>query len=132
MAATITSQTILDGERNLVVKTHLVGDDSGEITNSMMVNMSEYSGSPTDLKIMHINSSLTGFSVHLHWGADTNVDIYNLPTGEQDLDFTKAGGLVNNAGSGKTGDILFSTVGIALNEEGTITLTMKKRTKTVY
>ena len=50
----------------------------------------------------------------------------DITAGDSDQDFTVEGGLVNNAGAGKTGDIMLTTRGIGV-EEGTIVLHMKKR-----
>lgn len=127
MANAITKQTIINDSRNLVVKIHIVGDGSGDETATNLVDISALDSKADRVKITKIISSLEGFSVNLIFDATANVDIMTLTQTDTTLDFTDIGGLVNNAGSGRTGDILMDTVGLAAAEEGTIILHMKKR-----
>jgi hypothetical protein len=127
MTITITKQTIVDGERNVVVKAILIGADGSDVTDTLLIDASDYSGSFTDLKIMKIQAHLDGFRVMLEWDATTNVDAISIPGDEWvNYDFFDFGGLPNNAGTGKTGDILIDTLGMAATEEGTIVLWMRK------
>ena len=127
MANTITSQTLLDGPRNLVVKVKITGDGSGEESDTDLVDISDFTGPPGEVSIEKIKSSLVGFSTKLSWNATTNVDALDLPVGENHMDFTPYGGLTNNAGTGVNGDILFSTVGLGAADDGTIVLEMRKK-----
>ena len=124
-ALVITKQTIHDGERNLVVKVHLLGS-STEATAADLITMADYSGAPDNVKIMKIESSLENFHVTLLWEASTDVSFWDIPAGDAKADFTTEGGLVNNAGTGVTGDILITTRGVGV-EEGTFVIHMKKR-----
>jgi hypothetical protein len=64
-------------------------------------------------------------SVNLLWDATTDVLAIALPSDVSDtLDFREIGGLKNNAGSGVTGDIQFTTVGHATGDTYTIVLEM--------
>lgn len=129
MALTITKQTINDGPRNLVVKIHLLGD-STDVTATLLINVSDYSdptpGVGASVKVMRIVSTLENFHCTLLWDATTDVSFADIPAGNHDQDFSKEGGLVNNAGTGITGDIMLTTRGIGV-EEGTFVLHMKKR-----
>lgn len=127
MANTLTKQTLQDGERNLVVKCVIVGDGvEGDWSDQLLIDASTYTGAPSDLKIMKIWASLAGFSAMLEWDATTNVDIVSIPADDEvNRDFKEIGGLVNNAGTGKTGDILIDTTGLGA-EEGSIVLWMRK------
>lgn len=129
MAITVTKQTIIDGARNLVVKIHLLGD-SNEAAALLLINVSDYSaptpGAGASVKVMRIVSSLDNFHCTLLWDADTDVSFADIPAGNHDQDFSKEGGLVNNAGAGITGDIMLTTNGIGA-EEATFVLHMKKR-----
>ena len=129
MAITLTKQTIHDGPRNLVVKVKLLGD-SVEATAVLLINVSDYSnptpGVGASVKLMRVVSALENFHVTLLWDADTDVPFCDVPAGNHDQDFSKEGGLVNNAGTGITGDIMITTSGIGV-EEGTLVLHMKKR-----
>lgn len=130
MTVAATLQTIHDGARNLVVKAHLSGDgtDASEV---QLIDASAYSapvpGVGASLKLMKVEYALDQFAVTLSWDASSNVEFLTLPPGSDTLDFTDIGGLINNAGSGITGDIDFSTVGNATGEDGFIVLHMRKR-----
>lgn len=131
MVATITNQILNDGERNLVVKVQISGDSAGDVTNRLIINVSDFAGYTSEafeLKINRLKANLVSFSAQLLWDADTNVKAYDI-VGDRPVndDFSKYGGLINDAGSGKTGDILISTSGLASGDEGTIVLEMKKR-----
>lgn len=127
MPNTITKQTIHDGDRNLVVKVNIAGDGSGDESSTELIDASSYKNAPSDLKIMRIVGTLSGFALTLEWNASANVDAYTIPGDEDvDIDFSQFGGLPNNAGSGKNGDIDFTTVGLG-SEDGSFTLYMKKK-----
>jgi len=127
-ANVITKQTIIDGSRKLVVKIHLDGHGvGGDEVNTVIVDASAYTPPAIDMKIVKIQSNLAGFVAHLIWNATANVDAFTLDSGESSHDFSCFGGLINNAGAGKNGDILLSTVGVGATDEGTIILTLEKR-----
>lgn len=129
MANTVDIQTLVDGPRNLVLKIYLESDGAaGELSAQTIVDVSTYSGAPSEVKIKRIQSDLTGFSASLLWDATTNEEIVNLSEGEGERDYCKFGGLINNAGAGKTGDILLTTEGFAAaGDRGSIVLEMAKR-----
>lgn len=127
---TITTQTLMDGARNVVQKFHL--DGASEETNATLVDVSALNGFSegefTEVKITAVQSSLTGFSATLHWDATANVDALQLLEGDQVRQcYEQFGGLINASGAGKTGDILISTNGLGAGDEGTIVLEMWKR-----
>jgi len=127
MANTLTKQTIFDGQRKVIVKIHIVGDGSGEETTANLIDASSYSPAFTDERLVSVTSSLVGFSASLIWDATANVDIVALAEGDTIIDFdVYAGGIANNAGAGKTGDILLQTVGLGAGDEGTIILELIK------
>lgn len=130
MAVTATLQTLHDGPRNLVVKAMLTGDGT-DATALKLIDASAYSnptpGVGASLKVMKIVSNMDGFTARLLWDATTDVEFATIPLDMGEQDYTDIGGLINNAGSGITGDINISTVGNASGEDGTITLYMKKR-----
>lgn len=125
--STLTTQTILDGERNVVIKGTIVGT-AVELTDALFVDVSALGGTPDNVKITRVQASLEAFGAELIWDATVNVSILDIPETEDfDQDYEKFGGLTNNAGAGKTGDILISTSGIAVGETGFVVLEMKKR-----
>ena len=66
-------------------------------------------------------------SVKIEFDASTNVLAAHLPADYADeLDFTSFTGIPNNAGSGVTGDIDFTTVGHGSGDAYTVVLTMVK------
>lgn len=130
MAVTATLQTIHDGARNLVVKAHLIGDGT-DVTALKLIDASAYAnpvpGVGASLKLMRVQSEMDGFTARLLWDATTDVEFCTIPNADADQDFSAAGGLINNAGTGITGDIMITTVGNAAGEDGTLILHMKKR-----
>jgi hypothetical protein len=131
MADAVTSQTIIDGERNCVMKFTNVSDGSGEsavakvdvsalATNSRGVSCSE-------VRVMRISHSVVGMSVQLFLNATTNVLLMEVAESSNGhMDFKDFGGLSNNAGSGKNGDILFTTKGHSSGDTYSIVLEMVK------
>ena len=77
---------------------------------------------------MAVQASFTGFSGTLLWDANTDVKATQVD-GDKDvhLKWWKSGGLVNNAGTSVTGDILITTVGLGAGDIGEITLFLKKK-----
>ncbi len=134
MANAITAQTIHDGPRNLVIKTYVVADGSGQESDTVIVNVSDFNDSVgaelARVRIMKVEASMTGaWSAQLLWDATTNVEIITIPGDVSDFnrDYSSHGGIPNNAGTGITGDILWSTLTLASADEGHITLYMKKQ-----
>lgn len=128
MPNAITSQTLVDGPRNTIVKITIVGDGSGEETNTVLFDASSYGYGSTNNKLMRIQYLLNGFDAVLYWDATANVVIKPLDQDiEEDSDFSDAGGIINNGGTGRTGDILISTNGLGSGDEGYIVLYIKQR-----
>lgn len=127
MANTFTTQILNDGIRNTVIQAYLESDATGEESNTVLVDASALSGTFSKLKVKRIHSTLTGFNAKLLWDATANVPFLNLIDGETDEDWTKQGGLQNNAGAGVTGDILITTDGFtAATDQGSITIHVQK------
>lgn len=131
MANTITKQTIVDGSKWLIVKCHVSGDGSGEETNTVLIDASTYNPAFTNGALSLLHANLTGFTCTLYWDATANVPIMNIPDYEVHLSENEmghlSGGIPNNAGAGKTGDILVSTSGLGAGDQGTIILKIKKK-----
>jgi len=129
MAATATEQIINNGPRNLVAKYTIAGT-TGDTTAGTLVDVSNVDASigVNALRLTKVQSTIHGFSCRLLWDATANVDLIDIGDGENvDLCFEDFGGLPNNAGSGATGDVLFTTTGYtAAGDGGHITLWFKK------
>lgn len=125
MANTVTLTTILDGKRNLIKRIDILGDGSGEVSDSVVVDVSAHGA--TAVAIVKEYHQLSGFTAALEWDATADTHIMTC-AGEGGLNFREIGGPINNnAGDGKTGDILLTTIGLGSGERGTITLEMVKK-----
>lgn len=124
MADTVSSQTLIDDARNVVMKFTNLSDGTGE-SAVLKVDVSALVGAPTRVKINKVHYSVAGMVATLLWGATTDVRILDLQ-GDGCFDAREFGGLYNNAGTGVTGDILLTTSGHSLNDSYTIILEMQK------
>lgn len=127
MADAVTSQTILDGERLFIGKFTNISDGTGE-TGVIKIDVSALSSNAAGnacngVKINKIWAQTQGMSVDILWDATTDVLCETIPENQFYLmDYSSFGGLPNNAGSGVTGDVLFTTVGAASGDRYTITI----------
>lgn len=127
MANIVTTQTLVDGSRNLVVHVAVVGDGSGEEIDTVIVDASSFTPAGIDYKLMKINGGADGCSAILGWDADTIIPFLNLPADHSHFaDYTDIGGLINNAGVGKTGDVLIITRSLGSLDSIFITMWFKK------
>ena len=116
MADAVTSQTIIDGERTAVMKFTNVSDGTGESAVTK-VDVSALStnrlGAPcASVQINKVWYVTAGMGVNILFDATADVLAMGLPAdSEGTLDFSSFTGIPNNARSGKTGDIQFTTVG---------------------
>ena len=131
MADAVTTQTIIDGERNCVMKFTNVSDGTGESAVAK-VDVSALASNAagvacSEVRVLRISHAIVGMSVQLFLDATTNVLLAELAESSNGhMDFKDFGGLPNNAGSGKTGDILFTTKGHSSGDTYSITLEMTK------
>jgi hypothetical protein len=124
MADAVSSQTVFNGTRKLIVKLTNVSDGTGE-SAVKKVDASDFSAS--EFRIEKVHYATSGMGARLLWDADTDVDAVLIPAdGYGCLDFSEFGGIPNNAGAGKTGDINLTTVGHTANDMYTITLELLK------
>tara|TARA_R100001480_G_scaffold145816_1_gene144163 strand:+ start:42 stop:449 length:408 start_codon:yes stop_codon:yes gene_type:complete len=131
MADAVTSQTIIDGSRNCVMKFTNVSDGSGE---SAVVKVDVSALSPnaagtscSEVRVMRITHAIVGMSVQMLLDATANVLLCDLAESSNGhLNFENFGGIPNNAGSGKTGDILFTTLGHSSGDTYSIVIEMVK------
>jgi hypothetical protein len=131
MADAVTSQTIIDGERNCVMKFTNVSDGTGESAVAK-VDVSALASNAagvacSEVRVLRISHAIVGMSVQLFLNATSNVLLVELAESSNGhMDFKDFGGLPNNAGSGKNGDILFTTKGHSSGDTYSITLEMVK------
>ena len=124
MADAVSSQTVIDGPRNTVMKFTNLSDGTGEAA-ALKVDVSALNDAPATVKIMKVHYAVVGMNVTMLWDASTDVRILELQ-GNGSFDFSTFGGLINNAGSGITGDILFTTTGHTLADSYSIVLELMK------
>lgn len=124
MANAIASQTLISGPRNLILKVTFDGDGSGDESGTTLVDVSSFNTS--EVRLIRVQASLVGFSMSVSWDATTDKLFMTVPDYEFNQDFTMFGGLVNNAGAGKTGDIVYNTIGLGASDHGHIILEMVK------
>ncbi len=127
MPNTINVETELDGERNLVLQIGISGDGSGDEAATQLVDISDYSHTPTSCSLKAVSGDLTGFSATLLWDATTDEVAHEIPAGHSFMDFEYTGGGINRSGTGKTGDIMITTVGLGSGDKGSIRLELRKK-----
>jgi hypothetical protein len=127
MADSVATQIVQDGERFAILKLTNISDGTGEAavvkvdvsalaTNARGVACSE-------VKINKIWASTDGMAVRLLWDATTDVLAWALPANvTYGLDFSQFGGIQNNSGTGKTGDLVLTTVGHTSGDTYTLVL----------
>jgi hypothetical protein len=112
MANSVQIQTITDGPRNATVKVTGVLDTSNVgLTNIILP--ANFSNNPKSFRIYHLDYSITDqLELQLLWQATADTVILPL-AGRGRMSFYEFGGLINNAGAGKTGGIDLLTTGWA-------------------
>lgn len=126
MANITNVQTLVDGNRNVVVKVVGILDTSNlsDVVIADPATLTDYDINgvkATQLRIDHIEYDIQdGLTATLYWDADTPVPAWTgLNRGE--VEAKKYGGLLNNAGDGKNGKITLSTTGWS---SGTLSFTI--------
>jgi hypothetical protein len=115
MANSFTTQILEEGPRNVIVKLAGVLDTS-DLASTVAINVSTLNQgglgfTPSQVRIDHIDYSISDqLELQFSWDATTPVIIMPL-AGRGRITFWNFGGLTNNAGAGKTGNILIKTTG---------------------
>jgi len=117
MANAFTTQIIQEGPRNAIVKVTGILDTSnlGLTTAVDLTTLTQGASAlaPSAVRIDYLDYSISDqLEVQLLWAATANVVIMPL-AGRGRMAFQNFGGLQNNAGAGKTGNILIQTTGWA-------------------
>tara|TARA_R110000868_G_scaffold383833_1_gene651134 strand:+ start:51 stop:449 length:399 start_codon:yes stop_codon:yes gene_type:complete len=130
MADAVTSQIIFDGTKRAIMKFTNISDGTGE-TGAVKVDVSalnSYYGTPcSGVSIERIEAVTIGMGVDILWEATTDALCMTLGADQFfTFDFTRFSGISNNAGAGKNGDVLFTTVGATAGDKYTIVLELLK------
>ena len=127
MADAVASQTILDGERLFIGKFTNISDGTGE-TAALKIDVSTLNPNSFGLacngvKLNKIYGTTHGMEVRILWDATTDVFAWMIPQNSNYLmDLSSFGGIPNNAGTGKTGDVLFTTLDASAGDMYSIVL----------
>ena len=131
MADAVTSQTIQDGEKTAILKFTNVSDGTGESAVKKVdvsaLTKNSAGQTCTSVSVARIYWATVGMSVKLEFDASTNVLLLGLPadsTGDEFYDLFS--GIPNNAGSGVTGDIDFTTTSHSSGDSYSIILVLNK------
>jgi hypothetical protein len=131
MADAVATQILFDGERMAIMKFTNISDGTGEAkvtkVDASALSPSSFDKACDGVTITNIHAMTHGMEVDMYWDATTDVFILSVPQNNMySMDLTKFGGLWNNAGAGKNGDVLFSTRDASAGDTYTIILEMVK------
>ena len=132
MADTVASQTLADGPKTAVLKLTNISDGSGESAVTKVdvsaLQPSADGDTCTGVTIERIWWQCIGMKVRILFDADTDVMAIELGENQSgNHDYSIFGGLTNNAGTGKTGDVKFTTVGASSGDTYTVILYLRKK-----
>jgi hypothetical protein len=132
MAITATSQTLFDGERVAIMKfyaTMSATENESAVVKVNPANLlpSNAGGACDAVSILKVTALTHGLEVQMNWVATAPVVIELIPQNNSyTQDYSKIGGLTNNAGAGKTGSISFTTLDGSAGDAYTVILEMQK------
>ena len=128
MADAVTSQTLQDGDKSVVMKFTNISDGTGYddtvVDVSLLQAQSGSGAACTGVAIQCVWYECSGRAVDLLWDATTPLIAWSL-SGYGYFDFRSAGPLINNASS-PTGDIMFTTTGAGSGDRYAVMLKMTK------
>ena len=131
MADAVTSQTLLDGERLAIMKFTNISDGTGESAvtkvNASSLTASNSGQACTGVVVNKITAFCHGMEVRMYWDASTDVPFFlSNVNSNYTNDFSTFGGITNNSGTGKNGNIVFSTSDASSGDTYTVVLEMVK------
>lgn len=131
MADAVTSQTLMDGERMAIMKFTNISDGTGESAvtkvNVSALNPNAWGKACNGVTVTKITSVCHGMEVRMYWDATTDVPFFlSTINTNYENDFSSIGGISNNAGTGKNGNIVFSTADQTNGDTYTVVLEMVK------
>lgn len=131
MADAVTSQTIQDGERKAVLKFTNISDGSGEAAVKKIdvsaLSANSAGAACTEVAVAKIWWQCVGMGVELLNDADADTLIIGLsPDSNGYHDYSDFSGIPNNSGDGKTGDVMFTTIGASNTDTYTVIVEVLK------
>ena len=132
MADAVTTQVILDGERDFIGKYTNISDGTGESAvvkiDASTLAVNGFGRACNGVKINRIWANTHGMEVKMLWDATTDVFAWMIPQNvSYKMDFSMFGGIPNNAGAGVNGNLLFTTADASSGDMYTIVLECTKR-----
>lgn len=131
MAHAIITEKIVDGRKLTALKVTIKGDSgtAAELIGAIIFNASDFLTNSADNKLMEIDYDLNGFSAELFWYASSSVPLISLAKDHpHHHEWWDIGGLVNNGGSGRNGDITITSTGLGSStKDGFITFYLMQR-----
>lgn len=132
MADTLSTTTLYNGPKRLVVQAELYSDGTGS-TDAVVVDKSAFTGpdgtEPGRFVIEKIEYSSDGMQVLLEFEHTANDEICLL-AGQGCFDFSQSDkfqGFIDPASAGGTGDIIATTVGHTAGDKASFTLYLRKK-----
>jgi len=127
MADAVSTQVILDGERLYIAKFTNVSDGTGEAAVTKVdvstLARNSFNLACNGVKLNKVWAQTDGMGVTILWDADTDVVCETVPANVMyTASYNDFGGISNNAGTGKTGDVAFTTVGATSGDRYTLIL----------
>jgi hypothetical protein len=123
---------LFDGERIAIMKFYASmsttenESDVAKVTPSALA-ASAAGGACDAVSILKCTALTHGLEVQMNWVATAPVVIETIPPNNSyTQDYSKIGGLTNNAGTGKTGVISFTTLDGSAGDSYTVILEMQK------
>ena len=129
MADAVTTQVLYESAGDYIVKFTNVSDGTGE-TDVNKIDVSTLAPGCAEVDILKIIFATDGMAVRIEFDATVDTPAFLIPSNQNGMiDFTKSppGGLRNNGGAGKSGDVFFTTFGHGAGDTYDITLVCKKR-----
>ena len=132
MADAVATQTIQDDAKTAIFRFTNVSDGTGE-SAVVKIDVSSLAPDPvtnaacSSVTLQKIYYTTIGMGVKIFFDADTDVLAWQLNADWTDtLDFSDFTGIPNNSGTGKTGDIAFTTVGHSSGDVYNIVIQVSK------
>ncbi len=131
MTDSVTSQTLLDGERLAIMKFTNISDGTGESDVTKVdvsaLNPSASGQACNSVTVSKITALCHGMQVRMLWDATADVPFFlSNANSNYTNDFSSFGGITNNSGAGKNGDIVFTTADASSGDTYTVVLEMIK------
>ena len=132
MADAVTSQTIFDGDKKVIQKFTNISDGTGESevkkVDVSALTTNGHGQTCTSVTIEKIWWQCVGMKTRLFFDATSNAFIIELGENQSGYhDYSVICGLTNNAGTCKTGDVKFTTVGASSGDTYTVILYLRKK-----